>query len=323
MHKTVLLTALLLALLATGTVAGADPPPGATLVATIPVSSPRDVTAGFGSVWVADGPARTVTRIDPATNAVLAVVPVSRPASVLAVGAGSIWLTSFPGDTVTRIDPVTNTVTGSVSLAPSGLGPIGITVFGGYVWVANHDGDPTSSVTKVDPVTLNIVDVIPVSSQSFAGATKIVSALGSLWTNVPSMNAVVRIDPTTDAVTATIPSRGACADMAGNDQGVWVANDGGSGCQGGYPGISRIDPNGNAVTAMLNAGGQTDALALDGGTLWYGTTHSNFLGRINTANNAIVGQLKLPGPVFGLAVGYGSIWATDPADGLLFKMVAA
>jgi DNA-binding beta-propeller fold protein YncE len=264
-----------------------------------------------------------VTRVDPATNAVQAVVSVPMPASVLAVGAGSIWLTSFPGNTVTRIDPATNTVTGSVSLAPSGLGPIGITVYAGYVWVANHDGDPTSSVTKIDPVTLNIVNVIPIGSQPFAGPTKIVSALGSLWTNVPSMNAVVRIDPTTDAITATIPSRGACADMAGNNQGVWVANDGGSGCQGGYPGISRIDPNSNTVTAMLNAGGATDALALDGATLWYGTTHSNFLGRVDTANNAIVGQLKLPGPVFSLAVGYGSIWATDSADGLLFKMIAA
>jgi hypothetical protein len=70
---------------------------GGALVAKIPVSTPRDVTAGFGSIWVANGPSSTITRIDPATDKITAVIAVPNPASVLAVGAGAAWVTSFPG----------------------------------------------------------------------------------------------------------------------------------------------------------------------------------------------------------------------------------
>src|SRR4051794_32049238 len=80
-------------------------------VATFPAPSPRDVRAGYGSVWVANGPARTVTRIDPRTDAVIARIPVPDPASVIAVGAHAVWLTSFPGNSLTRIDPRTDRAT--------------------------------------------------------------------------------------------------------------------------------------------------------------------------------------------------------------------
>ena len=320
MQKLLLITACLATLIATAAIAHADPPPGSTVIATIPVSTPRDVESGFGSIWVANGPSRTVTRIDPFTNAVLAVIPVPNPASVLAAGAGAMWLTSFPGDSVTRIDPATNTATGTVSLAPSGLGPIGITVYDGSVWVANHDGNPTGSVAKIDPATLSVVDVIPVGSQSFAGPNWLAAGAGSIWTDVPNINAVVRIDPTTDAVLATIPDKGVCGALAAGDSAVWVAGGGGPGC---LPGITRIDPMSNTVTGMLNAGGQTNSLALDGNTLWYGTNISNFLGRIDTDSSTIVGQLKLPGAAFGLTAAHGYVWATDRDDGLLLKIKPA
>jgi streptogramin lyase len=316
----VLLPALLLALLTAVAIARADPPPGATLVTAIPAPSPRDVESGFGSIWVANGPSRTVMRVDPTTDAVLAVIPVPGPASVLAAGAGAMWLTSLPGDSLTRIDPSTNTVTGTISLAPTGLGPIGVTVYDGYVWVADHSGDPTGSIAKIDPATLSVVDVIPVGSQSFAGPNWLAAGAGSIWTDVPNINAVVRIDPATDAVVATIPDKGVCGALAASDNAVWVAGGGGPGCQ---PGITRIDPATNRIAASVNAGGQTDSLALDRGTLWYGTSISNFLGRVDTATTTFVGQLKLSGAAFGLTAAFGYVWATDRDDGLLLQVQPA
>jgi streptogramin lyase len=299
--------------------ANPDPPPGASIVATIPVQTPRDAKAGFGSVWVSNFARDTVTRINPATNEVEAVVQVTDPASVLAVGEGAVWLTSFPGDTLTRIDPTTNTATGTISLAPSGLGPIGVTVFGGYVWVANHRGDPTGSVSKIDPATLAVVDVIPVGNDSFAGPNFVAGGAGSIWTNVTNISSVVRIDPATDAITATIRADRTCGGLAANGSAVWVAGGDGSG-PGCLPGIARIDPATNTVTTSLNAGGQTNPLALDADTLWYGTSRSAVLGRIDTSTNSVVGQLKLPGPAFGLGTGFGYVWAVDRDDGLLFKI---
>ena len=50
--------AVLVAGLATSLAAGKSSPAlrSGTLVAKIPMATPRDVTAGFGSIWVAGGP---------------------------------------------------------------------------------------------------------------------------------------------------------------------------------------------------------------------------------------------------------------------------
>ena len=314
-----LLSSCLLEVLVSCATARAERPHNLTLVATIPISTPRDVTAGFASIWVSNGPSRTVTRLNPSTGAISATITVPDPASVLAIGAGSVWLTSYPGNSLTRIDPKTNKVSKTISLSPGGLDPVGVTVFDGYVWVANHDGNPTGSVAKIDPTTMKVVDLIPVGTESSAGPTTIVSGAGSLWVNVPNISGVVRINPATDRTIATISVKGACASMAANAHAVWVANLDDDGCPSGFPGITRIDTATNTATARLNAGESTGAVALDDDTLWYGTSSSNFLGRIDAKRNTMLGQLKLPGPPFATTAANGSIWITDQ-DGLVFQV---
>ena len=287
-------------------------PPGGTLVATLVRPSAHDVVAGFGSIWISSGPGATVARIDPTTDAVTAVITLPDPATVLAVGADSIWVTSAPGNRVTRIDPATDRVVGSLSSGERGA--LGITVFDGYVWVANHNGDPTGSVAKIDPVKMQVVDRIPLGDEPDAGPTLMASGAGSIWVGVQNINAVVRIDPSTDTIVATIPDGGACSEIAADDQAIWVAG----GCLPG-PGVTRIDPATNAVTEVSNASGNSPAIALGGDSVWYGTT-DNFLGRINTTTHRVVGRLKLPGPAWAATVAFGFVWIADREDGLLFKV---
>lgn len=305
------------------TTAGARsaPPAGERLVASIAMPTPGSVATGFGSVWVGNGPTQTVTRLDPRTDAVIARIPTSDPASVVGVGAGAIWVTSFPGNSLTRIDPGNNRVTGTISLAPRGAGPIGVTVFRGFVWVANHNGEPAISVFKIDPAAMRVVDVIPVGAGASAGPVWILSSAGSIWTNVNGdANVVVRIDPRTDRILARIPAPSACTQLAADDTGVWGAGDYGDSCR---PGVSRIDPRTNRVTATFHEGGAADAVALDHGSLWYGTTTTHKLGRIDTRTNKVVCLLNLPGPAFGMAATVDAIWTTDRDDGLLFKVLLA
>jgi YVTN family beta-propeller protein len=303
---------------AASSAAGRKLPARAVLVAKIPVATPRDVTAGFGSIWVANGPSKSVTRIDPATHAVTATIPVPNPASVLAVGAGAVWLTSYPGNSVTRIDPATNTALDTISAGD--LGPIGITFFHGYVWVANHDGTSTGSVAKIDPKArpMRIVDRIPVGTDPTAGPSWIAGAAGSLWVSVPNVPAVVRINPKTDAITATIPDKGVCGELVASARYVWVA--GGDGDDGCLPGITRIDPRSNTVTDSIYPGGNIDALALGAGGLWFGATPRNTLGRVDPKSDSIVGRLALPGPAFGAKAAYGFVWITDTQDNVLFQV---
>jgi streptogramin lyase len=308
-----------------GTPAGSQPaqttllsPAGGPLVASIAMPSPGSVATGFGSVWVTNGPAQTVTRLEPRTNAVIAAIPTPDPASVVGVGAGAIWVTSYPGNSLTRIDPGSNTVTRTISLAPGGAGPIGVTIFDGFVWVANHDGQPTTSVSKIDPATMRVVDVIRVGAQADAGPVWILSSAGSIWTNVNGThNVVFRIDPHTDRILAAIPAPGACAQLAADDTAVWGASGDDESCPSG---VTRIDTATNTVIATFDQGGAADAVALYGGSLWYGTTATHKLGRIDTMTNKVISLTDLPGPAFGMTASAEGIWTTDRDDGQLFKV---
>jgi streptogramin lyase len=289
-----------------------------TLAANIALVSPRDVTAAFGSIWVSNGPAATVTRLDPQSAAVEAVVYTPDPASVITSGSGALFITSYPTNSLTRIDPVTNQATTTISLASAGDGPVGVAVADGYVWVADHDGTPTTSIAKVDPRSMTIVDVIPVGKDSQAGPQWVVSAAGSIWTDVANMSAIVRIDARTDAVQATIPIAGGCgAEMVGTDDAVWVANGGGDGCANV---VYRIDPRTNAVAQTIPMDSETGMLALGLDGLWFGSSQGT-VGRIDPMSGTVTGRMKIPGAAFGAAVAGGSLWISDRDDERVFEIV--
>ena len=218
------------------------PPSAGKLVAVLQQKSPRDVASGFGSIWVSNGPSGSVTRIDPTTDKPIATINTDAP-SVIAVSADAIWVTSNQDVNVTRIDPLTNSVVGTVD--PGGSGPIAIAIFDGYVWVANHDGDPTGSVAKIDPAKMKVVDLIHVGAASDAGPVWIAVGAGSLWVDVDNISAVVRIDPIKDTVIATIPVLFGCGEVVANDHDVWVAGACG-------PGVTHIDPATNSKVGVEN-----------------------------------------------------------------------
>ena len=297
-------------------------PPGGHIVATIPdPASPVGVEAGFGSIWVANGPAATIIRIDPASNKVVATIQAGRPVCCLAFGANAVWAASMATDTVVRIDPAANAV---VDAFPSGgLAPGGIAFGDGYVWVANHHGNPTGSVAKIDPATDTVTDVIPVGAATFMGGPNALAAVpGSVWTDVPNLSALVRIDTATDTISATIPVPGACGEAAANSQQVWASGGTpGMGPPGCLPGVSLADPPTNSLVTHLTAGGPSSGNALGSGGFWFGADTSDLLNRVDTATNSIVGQLKLPGSPGSIATGFGSVWVADQTNSAILKVV--
>jgi virginiamycin B lyase len=87
-------------------------------IATIPVGpseGPEGMAFGAGAVWISHKEG-AVTRIDPASNSIVARIPVDREARYLAVGAGAVWVTSFDLGTVQRIDSATNRVVKTIRL---------------------------------------------------------------------------------------------------------------------------------------------------------------------------------------------------------------
>jgi len=81
-------------------------------------------------------------KVDPATNEVVAVVPLGEYSNDLAVYGGSVWVTvqASSGTRLVRVDPRTAHVVGSADLGSVSAGGYGILVAGGgYVWFVSGD----------------------------------------------------------------------------------------------------------------------------------------------------------------------------------------
>jgi YVTN family beta-propeller protein len=126
------------------------------VVATIPISqgvaangpSPTAVAVGEDAVWVASRfvgfdtitlhsnrkvRRGIVSRIDPATNSIVATIPVGLDPFAIAVGEGAVWVANRTSFSVSRIDPQTNGVAATIGV---GNRPQGIAAGGGAVWVS-------------------------------------------------------------------------------------------------------------------------------------------------------------------------------------------
>jgi serine/threonine-protein kinase len=121
-----------------------------TAVAGAPVrvgGGPSGITVGGGSVWVASSRFDRITRIDPATGALLGEpIEVGHRPGGIDTGTSTVWVANFSDNTVSRIDIDSGETTGD----PISVGrhPAAIAVGGDAVWVAdNGDG----SVTRIEP----------------------------------------------------------------------------------------------------------------------------------------------------------------------------
>ena len=108
---------------------------------------PSGITVGGGIVWVANSRGDAVTRVDPATRALLGEpVPVGDRPGGIDAGTDSVWVANAADGTVSRIDIAdAETVGGAIDVGPS---PGAVVVGEEAVWVANN-GDGT--ITRIEP----------------------------------------------------------------------------------------------------------------------------------------------------------------------------
>ncbi len=93
---------------------------------------PKGIAAGEGAVWVTSLLGDTVSRIDPASNRVTATARVGRGADAVATGLGAVWVANDVDATISRVDPRRVEVTRTIHLDGP---PAGVAVAGGRLWV--------------------------------------------------------------------------------------------------------------------------------------------------------------------------------------------
>ncbi|HSO95204.1 MAG TPA: hypothetical protein VLV81_04115 [Acidimicrobiia bacterium] len=193
--------------------------------------------------------------------------------------------------------------------------PDRVVVGAGAVWVG--DG---GRVSHIDPGTGRIRRVR-------GAATPIAVGAGALWARAHDRaNALLRIEPTTNRVVATIDlgvEPGAIA-VTGTD--VWVANPAGT--------VVRIDASTNSVRTAIWVGSVTFGIAADPATLWVsGRTFDDrqaVIWRIDPNTNAVAATIATPVNCDAIADDAGTTWAEcinahriDPSTNVLHGTGAA
>jgi streptogramin lyase len=184
----------------------------------IPVSGDAvDVAVGRDAVWVSNGAAGTVTRVDPVSDRALGpAIRTGRFPTALAVGTHDVWVVNSGDGTLSRVDPRENLVVGR--RVPVGRDPQDVAIGFGSVWVANR-GDGTLS--QIDERTGRPQGTIEVGGAPTALAVTVESlvALDS------EQGRVLRIDPKTQRITDVVRVGGFPTALAvGDGASLWTVD---------------------------------------------------------------------------------------------------
>jgi hypothetical protein len=245
---------------------GAVPTRPSPIVATVPTGGFSSAMAtGAGALWVVGSD--EVLRIDPATDRVVARIPVratgSGPAAV-AVGAGAVWVPVAVPGTLLGIDPDHDKVTTRVSLGEPLQGAMSVAATRDAVWVAccgeaaAGGSTPGGRLLRVDPARKRVVADIalpaaPVAVAADSSAAWVATAGGQ----------VLMVSPKRNRVAATIEAGGPLGfsqTIAVGSGGVWLADP-------FDEEVVRIDPKTRRMMARIPAGAVT-GLAVTGDAVW-------------------------------------------------------
>jgi len=295
--------ALLLAMVAAGVLATRyDPPAVGPLpsLGTIPVGrQPSAMAVGHGALWVANQGDGTVSRIDLATDRVVATVPVGDAADVVATGPDAVWVGGWSrraGNTVSRVDPLTNRVVATVPLASE---PYGLAVTGDAVWATEL---VAGTVTRIDPSANRVVATIRTGGRP----VHVAADERSVWVAYPLDTLVRRIDPLTNTVAGTV--------RVAQPQGVaigfgsvWVPSQ-------RAREVLRFDPRAGLTTARaagrIPVAGEPAFIAVGRTSVWVGG-HDRTVQRIDPATGTVTASRPVAGALHAMAVDEVSLWTAS------------
>jgi virginiamycin B lyase len=195
--------------------------PKSGLLFTPPINLPiraiqgeSSIAAGEGGVWLVSVDHELV-RVDAITNrADPGTWPLPEGAAAARAGLGAIWVTVTTTDTLLRVSPADPKTSQAIKV---GDGPRFLAIGEDAVWVMNQGA---GSVSRVDAGGA-VIASIPVSDVPIRGGDIAVGG-GSVWVRI-EQDLVVRIDPTTNAVTARYGPPSGSGSIAADADAVWIS----------------------------------------------------------------------------------------------------
>jgi len=259
------------------------------------------------AIWVGGTGPFAVHRIDPATNARVALVPLpGEPCAGLALGFRSLWvpLCGRPGG-LAQVDLQTSEVLRTLPISPAGPEG-GIAASTDSVWMVV---DTQGSLVRIDPVTGKIRQRIRIP----AGSYNPLYADGRIWITRAEGAVLTAVDAATGTVLTAAQTGPGPRFLTAGAGAVWTLNQGDGT-------LTRIDV-GTATplqTISLHTPGHGGDIGFGFGMIWT-TMQKMPLSLTGVGPSARVCQWRGAGGD-SLGLGQGSVWLTDYNAGDLLRI---
>jgi virginiamycin B lyase len=179
------------------------------------------------AVWTANKDANSVTRIDPATGAVVATIPVPKTPTSIAFGADSVWVCSQTGGAMglTRIDPVMNRIVAQIDVGASAgyqCDWVQFSSLTGALWIVAFDPltQREDVIERIDPATNQVRATIHLQDNI---QTSLAIGATDVW--ACNESTLYRVDAQTAHVKGSLPlGANACSGMLLSSASLWLAH---------------------------------------------------------------------------------------------------
>ena len=270
-----------------------------SVVASIPVGSkPVAIAAGEGGVWVGDARDGTVTRVDPRTRRVVKTIGIGEPVVDLATGRGAVWAATGGFGEVVRIDPEVGAVAQRIP-----LGAPADPVVPSVPSVAVGDGRVWAGVpeglARIDPRSGQIAETVELDN---AQALQIAASGGAVWATTIASRAE-RVEARSARKTAEFYAGGWVYPVIIAGRAAWV---------GGLRGLAKLDADTGASLSSTDAVEEVTGIAAGAGSVWLTNGKEPELVRLNAETGAVEARIPLGGFGEDVVLRRGLVWVVVP-----------
>jgi len=253
--------------------------------------------AAAGGVWIqVDPPVDQVVKVDTSTAEVTVEIDGGRG---IGTDGTEVWVARGPAG-LAKVDPMS----GETLLEIAGGGSYAA-VGSGSVWSPN-----LSAIGRWNATSGELQAEIPVEVSE---VTELLFAHGALWVTAKVDGVILRIDPESNSVAASIPTGSGAHGIAADESGVWVTN---------YEAnsVSRIDLTTNEVVATIEDVGSGVGIVAAEGSIWV-STQGLGISRIDPATNEANLVVELPFEWnYGVAVDNGALWISSVDKKIVYQV---
>lgn len=264
-------------------------------------AGPTGVAYGHGRLWVTrdDG---TVARLQPRSGAVVGVTRVGRFPLRMAMTREAVWVVDEGTGMLSRLDVRSGRVRARVRVCAL---PSGVAATPTAVWVVCALGQLVRVDARTEQVTAR-TDPGPAA----ADPPDLAAGRDGVW--VAGLDRVIRLDPATGAITATVavPSP---ADVAVRADTVWVASFRANS-------VARIDARSAMVTGRFPVGRNPSGVTLTPGRVWVVNDGDSTVSKLDARSGRTLATIRVGAYSYDITSGRGGVWAQSYGAQSLFHI---